>query len=394
MPRLIPYKTDRITFSGIRDVVRRAAELEAQGKNIVHFEIGRPDFDTPVHIKEAAKLALDEGFVHYTPNAGIPDLREALAVAIGDKGVTYNPMKEIIVTAGGQEGLHISFQGLLDPGDEVLIPNPGFGPFTSAVQMAGAVPMSVSLLPEDEYMFDLEEADRLVTSRTRMIVINTPHNPTGAVLKDTHYQRLVEFALRHDLIVVADEAYDRLMLNGNGYVSIASYPGMKERTIMVGSLSKTYAMTGWRIGYVAGPAEAISGLVKVQQNVLLSVCSFAQKGAVAALNGDQSCVREMVEEFNRRRGVVLSGVREADGLECEYVPEGAFYVLARYTGDKLESSNALCRYLLDAEGVAAVPGESFGSLGAGHVRIAYATAYEKCVEGMRRIVEGMSRLEV
>ncbi len=308
---LVSSRLADIPFAGIRKVFEKAARLEAQGKKVIHFEIGRPDFDTPAHIKEAAKKALDKGFVHYTPNLGTLDLRQSLSESLKKyKNLTYDPLTEIMVTAGGQEAMYLSLMALLEPGDEVLIPDPGYSQFTTCVRLAGGVAVPYPLLLEENSAPDLESVEMLLSDRTRAIIVNSPHNPTGGVMTPQQVEGVCGFAKNYDLLLFSDDAYDRMVFEGSRFVSPASFPGMKDKTVLWGSLSKTYSMTGWRIGYLAAPADLVAGAVKMQQNVLLSVCSFAQAGAVAALQGSQECVETMVAEFERRRRVIL------DGLSC------------------------------------------------------------------------------
>lgn len=388
---IVASRMDDIRFAGIRRVFEKAGRLEAEGRKIVHFEIGRPDFDTPVHIKEAAKIALDQGFVHYTPNNGLPALREALAMRLqADKGIMYDPIKEIFPTAGGQEALYLCFMSFLNAGDEVLVPDPSFDPFTLIVKLAGGVPVKIPLQSERNFAYDLDFAAKALTSRTKAIIVNSPHNPTGSVLSPAQYQELVDFAVKHDLLVISDEAYDRMVYEGK-FISPAAFPGMKERTIICGSLSKTYAMTGWRIGYLAAPEAIIDAAHRLQQNVLISLNTFAQYGAVAGLNGPQDCVDAMMVEFNRRRRLVLDMLRQTPGLTLEGVPQGAFYVFPRITLPNASSAQ-VADYLLEEAGVALVDGASFGDGGTGFLRISYAVSYDDCRLGLERVAEAMSAL--
>jgi len=273
----------------------------------------------------------------------------------------------------------------------VLVPDPGYGQYFSGVRLAGGIPLPVPLLEGGNAMFDLAEAERLVSERTRLIIVNSPHNPTGGVLSGEQVEEICAFARKHDLLILSDEAYDHILYDGWTHVSPAALKGMRERTVMCGSLSKTYSMTGWRIGYLAAPRELIAAAVKVQQNVLLSVCSFAQFGALAALKGSQECVCAMVEEFARRRRAILEGLASCPGLHCPVVPRGAFYVFARFAVPGFDAL-LLSEYLLDNAGVAVVPGIAFGRNGEGYLRISFATSYEDCCEGMERISVAMSRL--
>ena len=388
---LIADRMAKIPFAGIRRVFEKAARLEADGARVIHFEIGRPDFDTPQHIKAAAAEALAGGMVHYTPNNGIPALRNAIAASIRTyKGIEYAPDTEIMVTAGGQESMYLTLQACLNPGDEVLVPDPGYTQFSSSVELVGAVPVPLPLREDDNFVPDLGVADKLITGRTRAIIVNSPQNPTGAVMDPEQMTAVCRFADAHGLIAFSDEAYDRIVFADSDFISPAAVPGMKEKTAVWGSLSKTYAMTGWRIGYLAGPAELIRAAVKVQQNVMLSVCSFAQAGAVAALKGPQDCVRQMVAKFDQRRRVILDGISRTPGLSCPVMPKGAFFVFAKADVPGMDSM-ALADYLLDEGHIAVVPGDPFGSRGKGFLRISYATSLAECKEGMDRLTMAMKK---
>lgn len=387
----VAKRLDKVAFAGIRKVFEKANRLEAQGTKVIHFEIGRPDFDTPFHIKEAAKQALDKGLVHYAPNNGIPALREALAARLkADKGLNYNPDDEIIMTAGGQEALYLSFLSILNEGDEVILPDPCFGPFPLTVGLAGGVPVKIRLLPQQNYGYDWEVVKKALSPRTKAIIVNSPHNPTGGVWSEEQLKSAAGFARENGLWLVCDDAYDHLIYEGCR-MSPAKFPEMKERTILCGSLSKTYAMTGWRVGYMAAIAPIIDAAVRLQQNIMLSLCTFAQHGALAALTGSQECIRDMEKEFARRRQLVLNMIHQIPGMELDGTPGGAFYVFPRITLPNLTSAQ-VADYLLDNAGVAVVNGLAFGENGNGHLRLSYAVSYEDCREGLERIAETMKVL--
>jgi aspartate aminotransferase/aminotransferase len=372
-------------------VFDKASRLEAEGRRVIHFESGRPDFDTPAHIKSAAIRALEDGMVHYTPNAGIPVLREAMAESIQQyKNIPYDPESEILVTAGGQEAMYLALQATINPGDEVLVPNPGFGLFFSSVRLAGGTPISLPLKAEAGFVPDFEQAKQLVSDKTRIIIVNSPHNPSGAVWSMEQMEAVCEFAKTFDLLVFSDEAYDRILYEKE-FISPASLPGMKDRTVILGSLSKTYSMTGWRIGYLAASKEITDAAIRVQQNLMLSLCAFAQAGAATALTGPQDCVDEMVSEFKRRRDVILEGIEQSPGLTCPLTPGGSFFVLAKHHVPGMDSTG-VTDYILDEGGVAVVPGNGFGTEGEGFFRISYARSIEDCKEGMDRIAEAMTKL--
>jgi aspartate aminotransferase/aminotransferase len=304
-----------------------------------------------------------------------------------DKKLNYNPQKEIMVTAGGQEALYLTFLSLLNEGDEVIIPNPCFGPFGLAIQLAGGVAVKTPLLPEQNFFYDLEAAKQLLSSRTKAIIVNSPHNPTGGVLTAAQMKEVVDFACRHNLILISDEAYDK-MLYDDSFVSPATFPGMKERTVICGTLSKTYAMTGWRIGYIAAPEHIIGAAVRLQQNIMLSLCTFAQHGAVAALTGPQECVEAMMSEFARRRKLVLEMIGQIPGLALTGSPGGAFYAFPKITLPGI-SSGQVTDYLLNHAGIAVVDGSAFGDGGNDHFRLSYAVSYEDCRIGLERIAKVM-----
>jgi aspartate/methionine/tyrosine aminotransferase len=383
-----------IPFSSIRRIFERAAKLASRGTEVINFGIGRPDFDTPEHIKAAAKKALDQGLVHYAPNTGIPELRRALADSIREyKHVKYDPDTEILVTAGGQEAIYLSLRAFLNPGDEILVPDPGYTQFASAIRLAGGKGIPMPLVADNNFMPDLAEATKLIRPKTRGIIINSPHNPTGAVLNPDQVDAIGNFARDYGLVVFSDEAYDRILYPGAKFKSPAALPNMKNQTAIWGSLSKTYAMTGWRIGYLAAPHKLIRAAIKMQQNVLLSACSFAQAGAVAALDGPQVCVDKMVLEFDRRREIILKGIEEIPCFYCPTKPRGAFYVFARHDSVGLDSKELADR-ILDKAGVAVIPGTPFGERGEGYLRISYATSQAACKEGMTRIAEVMQKLKI
>lgn len=381
-----------IGFAGIRKVFQKATALEAAGKKVIHFEIGRPDFDTPAHIKEAAKAALDKGQVHYSPNNGLPALREALAMRLQlDKGLAYDPENELIITAGGQEALYLSLMSVLDEGDEVLVPDPCFGPFPLVVRLSGGIPVSLPLQAANNYAYDLAMAKNALTSRTKAIIVNSPHNPTGSVLTDAQMKAIADFAAEHDLLLIVDDAYDHMVYDGLRHTSPAAFPGMKGRTIVCGSLSKTYAMTGWRIGYIAADADVIGAAHRLQQNIMLSLCTFAQHGAVAGLTGSQECVHTMVNEFARRRQMVIDMLRQIPSLSLDAEPQGAFYAFPRILLPGISSAET-ADFLLENAGVAVVDGAAFGENGNGHFRLSYAVSYDDCREGLERIAAAMQTL--
>ena len=385
-------RMEHIPPSGIRKVFAEAARLEREGKRIIHFQIGRPDFDTPGHIKEAAKRALDQGFVHYTSNYGIIELREAIAGKLrAENGIEVDPERELIVTVGANEAIALTMLALVDPGDEVIVPNPSWPHYYHCVSLVGAVPISVPVREENGFQLAPDDVKDKITSRTRMLVVNTPHNPTGSMLSRQTLTALAEVVNRHGLLVLADEVYDRITFTDQDHVSFASLPGMRENTLTVNAFSKTYSMTGWRLGYVAAPAPLIQVMIKAHQYTVTSACSFAQKGAVAALTGSQQCVKDMVAEFKRRRDLVIEALQKIP--EISLVPPAAtLYAFPNIQRLGL-SSEELCSYLIHKAGVAMVPGNVFGKYGDGYVRIAFSCSTQDVEEGMRIFVGACDALK-
>ena len=381
----------RIRLSGIRKVFENVAELERKGVKITHMEIGRPDLDTPSHIKEAAKKALDEGFVHYTASVGIPELREAIARKLSrDNGIRIDPDRQIIVTMGANEAVFLCMMGILNPGDEILVPEPMFVYYADWGEFAGAKTVSVPLRREENFRLRAEDIERCITPNSRMLILNSPHNPTGAVLDRDTLAAVAEVAKKHDLLVLSDEIYEKMVYDGAKHFSIASFPGMRDRTLTINGFSKAFSMTGWRLGYVVASGDFMSALLKVHQHAVVCPVSFAQKGAVAALTESQDCVDKMVREFDRRRKLVMDYLSEMEGVKVVR-PQGAFYIFPsiKETG---RSSQEIADYLLEEARVAVVPGSAFGSSGEGYIRIAYSTSYGNLEEGLSRIKAAFAKL--
>jgi len=384
-------KMKRIHLSGIRKVFEKVAELERKGAKITHMEIGRPDFDTPSHIKEAAKKALDEGFVHYTASVGIPELRKAIAEKLSrDNGIRIDPDRELIVTLGANQAIFLCMMGLLNPGDEVLVPEPMFVYYADWGEFAGAKTVSVPLREEENFRVRAEDIERCITPKSRMLILNSPHNPTGAVLDRDTLAAIAEVAKKFDLLVLSDEIYEKMVYDGAKHFSIATFPGMRDRTLTINGFSKAFSMTGWRLGYVACNPDLMSALLKVHQHTVVCPVSFAQKGAAAALTGPQDCVNKIVREFDRRRKLVMDRLSEMEGVKV-IRPQGAFYTFPsiKETG---RSSQEIADYLLEEAGVAVVPGSAFGSLGEGYIRIAYSTSYDSLEEGLSRMKAALAKL--
>ena len=380
-----------IPFSSIRVIFDEAKRLEAMGRKVYHMEIGRPDFDTPAHIKEAAVKALSEGIVHYTASAGFPEVCQAIAEKLKrDNGLTYDPAGEVMLTPGVKYAVYCIMQGLLNPGDEVLLPDPCWLDYFHCVRLAGGVPVSIPLREELGFQLDPKEVEALITPRTKILVIITPHNPTGTVLAKETLAELADLAARRNLLVVSDEIYEKLIYDGATHHSFAGFPGMWERTLTLNGFSKAYAMDGWRLGYIAAPRSLVQPILKVQMYGVANVTSFAQFGAIAAYRGPQDCVTRMVAEFDRRRRMMYAAMAEMAGLRC-HRPQGAFYFFPNVKAFGLSSLD-MSTYLMREAGLATVPGSAFGQWGEGYIRLAYSDSFENLQEAMERMKEALAKL--
>jgi aspartate aminotransferase len=365
------------------EVSARARALEATGRSIIHLQIGEPDFDTPGNVREAAKAALDAGATHYPPFPGIPRLREAIAAdATARKGFAVEP-SNVFVTVGGKGVMLYAILGLVDPGDDVLVPDPGYPIYESLTRFVGGNPIPVPIRMENDFRLDVDELTSLVTTRTRGLVINSPANPTGGVLTRGDLERIADLAIRRDLWVLADEIYGRILYDGAEHVSIASLPGMAERTIVLDGFSKTFAMTGWRMGYAIVPDALVKTYGQLIINTISGVATFAQEGAVEALNGPQDDVDAMVVEFKARRDLIVDGLNAIPGIECRK-PVGAFYVFPSIAGTGVSGAD-LAERLLQEAGVCVLPGSAFGQYGDDHIRISYANSQANLTEALGRI---------
>ncbi len=371
------------------EVLMKARALEAQGREIVHLEIGEPDFDTPPNIVEAAVKALREGQTHYTPSAGIPQLRGAIAEEISTtRGIEVNP-DQVVVTPGGKPIMFFTILALCEKGDEAICPNPGFPIYESMVNFTGATPVPVPLLMEKDFRFDIEEFRSLVSPRTKLIILNSPHNPTGGVLTREDLEAIAEAAIKNDALVLSDEIYSRMVYEGE-FASITQFPGLEERTIILDGFSKTYAMTGWRLGYGVMPAWLAAQVSNLMVNSNSCTAAFSQWAAVEALQGPQDEPRKMIEAFRERRDVIVDGLNQIPGFCC-LRPKGAFYVFPSIEGTG-KSSQEMEDFLLNEAGVATLAGTSFGEYGEGFVRFSYANSVGNIKKALGRIGEAMARL--
>jgi len=375
---------DRMSLLGTEtafEVLAKARALEAQGRSIVHLEIGEPDFDTPAPIRAAAIRAIEEGFTHYSPSAGLPEVREAIAAVVArDRGFPVTA-DQVVVTPGGKPVLTFAILATVNPGDEVIVPNPGFPIYESVVRFAGATAVSLPLREERQFRFGAADVEALLTPRTRMIVLNSPHNPTGSVLTPRDLDEIASLVKDRDIWILSDEIYSRILYDGV-HESIAARPGMRDRTILLDGFSKTYAMTGWRLGYGVMNATLAKHVARLATNVYSCATSFVQRAALAALGGPQDEVKAMVAEFRRRRDAIVTGLNEIPGVTCAK-PAGAFYVFPNVTALGMTSAEAE-QALLSEAGVAVLSGTAFGSFGEGYLRFSYANSIENIREALKR----------
>jgi aspartate/methionine/tyrosine aminotransferase len=383
---LISDRVKGISLSKIREVMDKAKNLKNQGIEIIEFSVGRPDFDTPIHIKEAAKNALDQGLVHYTTSAGTLELREAIKYRLEEDFQLKIDPEEIIVTLGAAEANYVATQTILSPGDEVLIPEPMYVYYDGWTFLGGA---TVVNFPLDLIMKQPEDLEKYITKNTKLIILTSPHNPTGQVITYNSLKVIAELAKKHNFLVISDDIYNKMIYDNEKYTNIATFDGMKERTLIIGSLSKTYAMDGWRIGYLIGPKFFIKQALKMHQHILSCPNTFVQEGARVALTSSQNCVEEMVKEFDRRRKLMMSYLDDM-GIPYEK-PSGAFYLFPSIKKFGL-SSKEFCDYLLKKARVAVIPGNAFGQLGEGYVRFAYTTPYENIEKGIEKIRNALKKL--
>ena len=364
--------------------IRRMLELSAGMKNVVHMEQGEPDFTTPKHILKAAMEATEKGFTHYTEIDGMLELRQAISEKLEkENGVDADPKTEITVTSGSQEAMLIAALGFLNRGDEALILDPYYPAYLEDTLIAEAKPIQIQLEEEKNYRIETEALEKKITEKTRMIWMCNPSNPTGNVFSKQDLETIAEAAQKHNLIVFSDEIYEKIIYDGTKHVSIGSLPNMKDRTITVNGFSKAYAMTGWRIGYIAAEKKLTTTLRKLHYYATLCPNAISQKAAIEALKGPQDCVKEMVTEYDRRRKHVLNELAKIDTLPYNN-PKGAFYVFPNFSAYE-KSDEEMASSLLNEAGVVTAPGSGFGKAGEGHLRLSYSISYEQVKEGMERI---------
>ncbi|UCF96884.1 MAG: pyridoxal phosphate-dependent aminotransferase [Spirochaetaceae bacterium] len=389
--QLAAERVHTVPFSGIRKVFEAVRAMEAEGRDVIHWQIGRPDFDTPDHIKQAAAAALQRGEVHYAPNLGIPSLRKAIAERTKiDTGVSVDWQSQVIVMAGANEGIMVAMLAFIDPGDEVLVADPNWHHYKSCAALAGGIPVEVPTRAEASFAMEPEAVASRITEYTKMLCITSPGNPTGCVETRENLQALAELARKHNLIVLMDQIYNRIYY-GEGEVapSIYSLEGMPERTIIVNGFSKTYSMDGWRLGWTVASPELTQALLKVRQYTTVCVNTFIQHGAAEALSAGQGCVDDMIRAFAERRQIIVDGLKGIEGVTLAE-PIGAFYAFPNIS--RFGASAEVAEYLLREHGIATVSGSVFGTAGEGHLRIAYSCSTDECHRGVDRLKQALAQL--
>jgi aspartate aminotransferase len=383
------HRTAHLKPEGAYQVLARANQLEAAGREIIHLEIGQPDYPTFENVSRAGIEAIRAGKTRYTPPAGIPSLREALAEDAGRRrGIEVHP-DEVVVSPGGKPNLFFPTLALIEPGDEVIYPNPGFPTYEAMIKIAGGVPVAVPLLERNQFSFDLEAFGKLINQKTKLIILNSPSNPTGGVIPLADLEHIASQAKRFGCWVMSDELYTRIVYDGLEAPSIASLPGMKERTIIVDGFSKTYSMTGWRLGFGIMPRELAARVDLLLTHSIGSTAHFTQFAGLEAITGPQDMVNVMVAEYQRRRDVIVEGLNAIPGFTCQK-PQGAFYVFPNITATGTNSTD-LANLLLDKAGVALLPGNSFGEYGEGYLRLSYANSIENIEKGLESIKAALAR---
>jgi aspartate/methionine/tyrosine aminotransferase len=386
MEKFLAARTHEIEWSGIRVMFALADEIP----EVVNLGIGQPDFDTPEFIREAAKKALDEGYTRYPPAKGFVDLREAIAEKLKrENNIDADPDTEIFVSVGAMQGIFNTALHLLNPADEVIVIDPGYD-YYSQIRLFGGVPVRVPAFEKNRFKVDPDDIQKAITDKTKLMIINTPSNPTGAVLDKKIIKAIANLARQHNIIVLSDEPYESIIFDGQKHVSLASFDGMTALTISAFTLSKTYAMTGWRVGYVVAPKPFIDEMEKLMEHMVSGVTAVAQRAALAAITGSQACVSEMVRAYERRRKIIYEGLNAIDGVSC-ILPESTFYAFPNISGFGLTSWE-LAKYLVKKHRVAVIPGSIFGNNGEGYIRISFALNSQTLKEGILLIKKGLEAL--
>ncbi len=387
----VSSRMEEIVPHPIRAMFEAASEMKRRGIEVIHLEIGEPDFTTPKNIIEAAKRALDEGYTHYVSHLGLLELREAIAEKLErENKIHVDPKTELLVTAGANAATFVASQTFLDIGDEVIIPTPSYEFSTRGMRMVGGKISWIPVKEEDDFRLDPEELEKKITSRTKLIWIVNPDNPKGTILTKEDLEAIADIAQKHDLLVVCDEIYENFTYDGYKHVSLASIPGMEDRTITINGFSKRYAMTGWRLGYMTADKKLMNKMILCHHAINTCCCAFGQRGALEALTGPQDSVKEMVTEYAERRKLVLNMLNKMDGVSFVR-PKGAFYVFPNISAFKRTSMD-LAKYLLENARVAVTPGMGFGPTGDGYIRISYSNSRENIKRGFERINEALKKL--
>ncbi len=387
MPTIFAKRAQELGAETAFQVLAKARALEKQGREIIHLEIGEPDFDTPKNIRDAATTAMNAGYTHYVPAAGMPELREAVAEHImKTRNIDVNP-EEVVVTPGAKPIIFFSMLACVEVGDEVMYPNPGFPVYESMAKFVGAKPVPMPLMEDKNFAVDTEDTVKKISKKTKMIILNFPENPTGGVLTRENLEAIAnKVKERTDLIIVSDEVYSRIIYEGE-HRSVASLPGMKEKTVIIDGFSKTYAMTGWRLGYGVMRKDLAEKIAQLMINSNSCTCAFAQKAGVEALQGPQDEAERMVKQFKRRREVIVDGLNKIDGITCKK-PQATFYVFPNVKEVNMDSQK-LPGYLLNNAGVAALSGAAFGEHGRGYMRFSFANSIPNIEKALRRIEEAL-----
>lgn len=380
-------RTHEVEWSGIRIMFALADEIP----DVVNLGIGQPDFDTPEFIRDAAKLALDQGYTRYPPAKGFADLRQAIAAKLKrENNIIADPATEIYVAVGAMQVIFNTCLHLLNKGDEVIVVDPGYD-YYSQIRLFGGVPVAVPTHESNRFKVDPADIEAAITNKTKMMIINTPSNPTGAIFDEAILREIARMALEQDLIVLSDEPYEHILFDGHRHISIGSFEGMAERTISAYTLSKSYAMTGWRVGYTVAPPAIVDEMEKLMEHMVSGVTAVAQRAALSAIAAPRDCVREMVATYDKRRQIVYEGLNAVDGIKC-LKPESTFYAFPNIKSLGLSSWD-LAKYLLKEHKVAVVPGSIFGKAGEGYVRLSFAASIEQLQEGIARIERGVQALK-
>ncbi len=391
MSTKLASRMNRLGTETAFEVLVRARALEAKGRDVVHLEVGEPDFDTPANIIEAGATALRDGWTHYGPAAGIPELREAIASYVnGSRGTAFDA-DQVVVTPGGKPVMFFVMLALLEAGDEAIFPDPGFPIYQSMIDYSGATAVPIPLREESGFRIDLDELASLMNDRTKLLIINSPANPTGGVLERSDLETIAELAVKHDVTVLSDEIYSELIYEGE-HISIATMPGMAERTIILDGFSKTYAMTGWRLGYGLFPHDLVGPISKLMVNSVSCTSMAVQRAGLEALTGPQDAVAEFREAFRKRRDLIVDGLNAIDGITCN-LPKGAFYAFPNITGTG-RTSREFADLLLEEHGVAALAGTSFGAAGEGYLRLSYANSEANLQKALGRVADAVQAAKV